>query len=157
MRFSIVAAFALCASVVSAEDLNVPSVISQFYTQTSLGIEAKASTSLASALHSVESTWQNSPKFTSAIAAVYSAAPSSASASLTRSFNYADLTAQKWYTKDVPKGAQTDIANYIKAVDSAAAKIVGTPSTSKSGCMPTGAPVMLGAVGVIGGVVMAAM
>ncbi|KAG4444005.1 hypothetical protein IFR05_000465 [Cadophora sp. M221] len=152
MKFSIIAAFAFCAAVASADDLNVPSVISDFYPSETPKIDAKASTSLASALHSVESTWENSDKFTSAIAAIYSAAPSAAQASLSKSnFVYDALTTQSWYTKDVPKAIQTDIADYRKAINSAAAKIVGTPSTSKSGCMATGVPMVVGAMGVVGG------
>jgi len=52
----------------------------------------------------------------------------------------------------VPKAIQTDIADYRNAVNSAAAKIVGTPSTSSSGCMATGVPMVVGAMGVVGGV-----
>tara|TARA_R110002060_G_scaffold60748_2_gene70305 strand:+ start:500 stop:700 length:201 start_codon:yes stop_codon:yes gene_type:complete len=62
------------------------------------------------------------------------------------------LTTESWYTKSVPKAIQTDIADYRNAVNSAAAKIVGTPSTSSSGCMATGVPMVVGAMGVVGGV-----
>ncbi|KAH7311093.1 hypothetical protein BKA65DRAFT_518585 [Rhexocercosporidium sp. MPI-PUGE-AT-0058] len=153
MKYSTVAVFAFCAAVASAADLNVPSVISAFYPDETPKIDAKASTSLASALNSVQSTWENSNKFTSAIAAIYSAAPAAAQASLSKSdFVYDALTTQSWYTKDVPKAIQTDIADYRKAINSAAAKIVGTPSTSSSGCMATGVPMVVGAMGVVGGV-----
>ncbi|KAL5325477.1 hypothetical protein ACEPPN_006603 [Leptodophora sp. 'Broadleaf-Isolate-01'] len=133
-----------------------PSVISEFYPSETPKIDAKASTSLASALNSVQSTWQNSNKFTSAIAAIYSAAPTAAQASLSKSnFEYDALTTQSWYTKGVPKAIQTDIADYRKAIHSAAAKIVGTPSTSSSGCMATGVPLVVGAMGVVGGMLAA--
>ncbi|KAK0105020.1 hypothetical protein ONS95_004611 [Cadophora gregata] len=153
MKFSMVAAFAFCTAVASADDLNVPSVISAFYPDETPKIDAKASTSLASALHSVESTWENSNKYTSAIAAIYSAAPTAAQASISKSgYEYDALTTESWYTKDVPKAIQTDVADYRKAINSAAAKIVGTPSTSSSGCMKTGVPMVVGAMGVVGGV-----
>ncbi|CZT12294.1 uncharacterized protein RAG0_16166 [Rhynchosporium agropyri] len=158
MRLSAYTLVAICATVASSADLNFPSVISEFYPSETPKIDGKASTSLAEALHSIQSTWQNSNKFTSARNAIYSAAPTGeVQSSLAKSgWNYGQVTTQKWY-KDVPQAQKTDIADYRKAIDSAAAKIIGTPGKSKNGCMPTGVPMMMGAVGVVGGVVMAAM
>lgn len=49
----------------------------------------------------------------------------------------------------MPTAVQTAVKNEIAAIDSAAAKIVGTPSTSKGGAMKTTAPVVLGAMGMV--------
>ena len=129
------------------------SVISEFYPTSTPNIPAKASTSLASALHSVQSTWLDSPKWTSARDAIYSAAPTAAQSSIDKSgYAYGDIVTQSWYTKNVPKAVQTDVKKEIEAINSAAAKIVGTPSsTSKGGAAKTGVPVAA-ALGIVGGV-----
>jgi hypothetical protein len=65
---------------------------------------------------------------------------------------------QTWYTKSVPTAVQTAIKNEIAAIQSAAAKVVGTPSTSKGAAAPirTAAPmVVLGGAAVVGGLVAA--
>lgn len=153
--FSLLAFFSTFISFLKLTSSS-PSVISDFYSNPTLSISAAASTSLASALASVQSTWLDSNKWTSARDAIYSAAPTAAQASISKSgYQYDALTTQSWYTKNVPKAIQTDVANYGKALDSAAAKIVGTPSTSSSGCMATGVPMMVGAMGVVGGVLAA--
>ena len=69
---------------------------------------------------------------------------------------YQAITSQAWYTKDVPKAVQTAVSAQIAAFDSAAEKILGTPtSTSKgAGARVTGLGVA-GVVGVVGGVLAA--
>lgn len=68
-------------------------------------------------------------------------------------YAYDDIITQSWYTKNVPKAVQTDVKKEIEAINSAAAKIVGTPtSTSKGGALRTGVPMAMGALGVVGGV-----
>jgi hypothetical protein len=130
------------------------SVISEYYTSTP-SLNAAQSTSLASALHSVETSWLDSPAWTSARDAIYSAAPSSVRTSIDSSgYGYKEITSQTWYTK-VPKAQQTAIAGQISAVDSVAAKIVGTPSKSSGGAMKTGVPMVVGAMGLMGGVLAA--
>lgn len=64
---------------------------------------------------------------------------------------------QTWYTKSVPTAVQTAIKNEIAAIQSAAAKVVGTPSTSKGGAAPmrTAAPMVVGGAAVVGGLVAA--
>lgn len=101
----------------------------------------------------MQSTWLDSSKWTSARDAIYSAAPASVQASIDKSgYNYAALTTQDWYTENVPEAQRTDVAREIEAINSAAARIVGTPSTSTGGAMRTAAPMLVGAVGVVGGV-----
>jgi copper(I)-binding protein len=74
----------------------------------------------------------------------------------TSGFEYAALTTQAWYTKSVPTAVQTAVAGYVAAEDSAAEKILGTPTTSKNaaGARETGVGLMaMGAVvGVVGSV-----
>jgi hypothetical protein len=130
------------------------SVISSFYPSSTPKIKGAQSTSLASALHSVESSWYDSPAYTSADIAIFSAAPSSVQSSISKSgYYYKEITTQTWYTKNVPHAVQTAVAAEISAIDSAAAKIIGTPSsTSKgAGARATGLGVA-GMVGVFGGV-----
>lgn len=105
----------------------------------------------------VESSWEDSKAYTSAQEAIFSAAPSSVVASFSVSgFYYEDITSQPWYTKSVPHAVQTAVAGEISAFDSAAAKFIGTASsTSKgAGARPTGLGVA-GVVGVVGGVLAA--
>jgi hypothetical protein len=62
---------------------------------------------------------------------------------------YEQVTSQAWYTKSVPAAIQTAVSKEIAAIDSAAAKIVGTPSSTGNGAMRTAAPVVLGAMGMV--------
>ncbi len=63
-----------------------------------------------------------------------------------------DFTTEAWYTKSVPKAIQTAVVSEINALDQAAFKIVGTPtSSSKGGAAKTAAPIF-GAM-VVGGLV----
>ncbi|CZR63641.1 uncharacterized protein PAC_13538 [Phialocephala subalpina] len=154
MKFSVISTFALCAAVASADSsLNVGSVISSFYPNSTPKINGAQSTSLASALHSVETTWRDSPAYTSANEAIYSAAPSSVLSSISKSgYYYREITSQAWYTKSVPHAVQTAVAEEISAIDSAASKILGTiSSTGAAAPMRTAAPIM-GAVAIAGGI-----
>lgn len=59
--------------------------------------------------------------------------------------------AQPWYSKDVPASAQTAYAGQVKALNDAAAKVVGTPgSTANAAPRETG--MVVGVLGVVGGV-----
>jgi hypothetical protein len=107
---------------------------------------------LASALHSVETTWRDSPQYTSANEAIFSAAPSSVQSSISKSgYYYGQITSQAWYTKSVPHAIQTAVAGEVSAIDSAAEKVIGTASSKGGAAMRTAAPIM-GAVAVLGGV-----
>ncbi|KAE8446470.1 hypothetical protein EG329_011933 [Mollisiaceae sp. DMI_Dod_QoI] len=153
MKFSAVTTFALCA-VASAADssLNVGSVISSFYPSSTPKLNGAQSTSLASALHSVETTWRDSPAYTSANEAIYSAAPSSVKSSIDKSgYYYGEITSQAWYTKSVPHAVQTAVAGEISAIDSAAEKVLGTISSKGTAPMRTAAPIM-GAMAIAGGI-----
>ncbi|TVY45155.1 hypothetical protein LOCC1_G003869 [Lachnellula occidentalis] len=152
MKFtSIASAIALCASVASADSkLDVASVISEFYPTSTPKVDASVSTALASALYSVQSTWNDSPAWTSAKAAIYSAAPTSAQSSIDKSgYAFAELTTQKWYTKSVPHAVQTAVAGEVSAIDSAASKVLGTATSKGDAPRQTGMAVA-GVVGVVG-------
>ncbi|TVY83676.1 hypothetical protein LSUE1_G003103 [Lachnellula suecica] len=153
MKFATIASsLALCATFVSAADssLNVASVISDFYPSSTPNVAAAVSTSLASALHSVDMTWTDSPAFTSAASAIYSAAPDSIKSSIEKSgYGYKEITAQDWYTKSVPQAQQTAIAGEINAIDSVAEKFVPTGTSTAGAAKQTGMAVA-GVVGVVG-------
>ncbi|KAH6665168.1 hypothetical protein B0J14DRAFT_680950 [Halenospora varia] len=158
MKFTtILSSLALSAVAVSAADstLNVASVISAFYPTKTPSLAPAASTSLASALQSVKTSFENSPQWTSAAAAIISAAPSSAKASISSSgFHWAAITGQEWYTKSVDGAQRSVVAAQESRYDSVAAKIVGTATSTAAASRVTGA---IGMVGVVGGVVMAGL
>ncbi|KUJ08211.1 uncharacterized protein LY89DRAFT_691109 [Mollisia scopiformis] len=157
MRFSAITTLALCAAAASASaadsSLNVASVISAFYPTSTPSLNGAQSTSLASLLNSVQSTWEDSASYTSANEAIYSAAPSSVQSSIDKSgYYYGQITSQAWYTKSVPGAIQTAVAKEISAIDSAAEKVLGTASsTGAAAAMRTAAPIM-GAVALAGGI-----
>ncbi|PQE05101.1 hypothetical protein CJF31_00006070 [Rutstroemia sp. NJR-2017a BVV2] len=157
MKFSVAALLMAVAPLAMADktSLDVKSVISAFYSTTPT-IPAGASTTLASALHSVETKWVDSPAFTSARAAIYSAAPSSLQASLaTSGWDYGDVVTASWFTKNAPKSVQKDVQSYNSAVysieDSVFSKVA--TETSKGGvpARQTGA-VAAGVIGVVAAV-----
>ncbi|TVY50565.1 hypothetical protein LCER1_G007776, partial [Lachnellula cervina] len=113
-------------------------------------VAASVSTALASALNSVQSTWNDSPAWTSAQSAIYSAAPSSAQSSIAKSgYAFKQLTSQAWYTKSVPHAVQTAVAGEVSAIDSAASKILATATSKGDAPRQTGMAVA-GVVGVVG-------
>jgi hypothetical protein len=60
---------------------------------------------------------------------------------------------QGWYTKNVPQAVQTAASGEVSAIDSVAEKLVGAPtSSSKGGAQRTAVPLVMGAMGVVGGV-----
>jgi hypothetical protein len=60
---------------------------------------------------------------------------------------------QSWYTKNVPQAVQTAVSGEVSAIDSAAEKLLGTPtSSSKGGAERTQVPLVMGVMGVVGGV-----
>ncbi|KAG0645116.1 hypothetical protein D0Z07_9111 [Hyphodiscus hymeniophilus] len=156
------ATLALCSVDDTKTTIDVASAISSFYPSSTPSLNGAQSTSLAKALLSVESSWYDTPAYTSAQAAIYSAAPSSVQKSIESSgYLYNDLTSQDWYTKSVPHAVQTAVAGEIKAFDSAAEKIIGTATSSSSKgvgararARATGLGVA-GVVGVVGGVLAA--
>lgn len=146
------------------------SVISAYYSSTP-SLAPAASTSLASLLHSIETSWSANPTYTSAELAIISAgllilsypthrdtylhpAPTSIQASLaTSGWDIEDISTQAWYTKNVPKDIQSAINAEVSALDSAAAKIIGTPSTSMGlAPMATAGFGVAGVIGVFGAV-----
>jgi hypothetical protein len=128
-------------------------LISAYYPNDQPTIAAAASTSLASALYSVESSWQGSPQYTSANAAIYSAAPADVKSSIDSSgYYYRSITGQDWYTKSVPQAVQTAVAGEISAFSSVGAKILGTSTSSGNAAARTAAPMIVGAMGLVGGV-----
>jgi hypothetical protein len=89
------------------------------------------STSLASALHSVETSWQGSPQYTSANAAIYSAAPDDVKSSIdSNGYYYRSITGQDWYTKSVPHAVQTAVVGEISAFSSVGAKILSSATNT---------------------------
>ncbi len=108
---------------------------------------------------SVESTWTDSPQFTSALEAVYSAAPASVQSYL-RTGQWDDaLTAQPWFTA-VPSAAQQALSSQEAALESVQYAILGTPTTGSRNAAParaTGMGVAAAAaaagVGVVGAMV----
>jgi hypothetical protein len=130
------------------------SVISSFYPSSTPSIPAALSTTLASALHSVETSWRNSPAYTSANEAIFSAAPSSVQSSISKSgYYYKDVMTQSWYTKNVPQTVQTAVSGEVSAIDSVAEKLLGTPTSSSKGAAErTAVPLVVGVMGVVGGV-----
>ncbi|PQE17864.1 hypothetical protein CJF30_00010373 [Rutstroemia sp. NJR-2017a BBW] len=99
----------------------------------------------------------DSPAFTSARDAIYSAAPSSLQASLSASgWYYEDVVTASWFTKSAPKSVQKDMQSYIStigAVESSVFSKVAT-ETSKGGvpARQTGAvaAAVVGAVAAVG-------
>jgi hypothetical protein len=130
------------------------SVISSFYPSTTPSIPAALSTTLASALHSVETTWRDSPAYTSANEAIFSAAPSSVQSSISKSgYYYKDVMTQSWYMKNVPQAVQTAVSGEVSAIDSVAEKLLGTlTSSSKGGAERTAVPLAMGIMAIVGGV-----
>lgn len=73
--------------------------------------------------------------------------PTSLQSSLSN-YDYKYITAQTWYSK-VPKKVQTAIAGEVSSIDSAAAKIVGTATSTGAAPRETGMAVA-GLVGIAG-------
>jgi len=131
MKFLLLASALLCSTfhTVKAEDPSA--VLSDFWSGGPIPTVTGASlTSLASGLVSVESTWSNSPQFTSVWDAVYSAAPTSEYAAIS-SGNWHSFTTQPWFT-GVPDSAVNALNGQQEALDSVAAKYISI-STSKAG------------------------
>lgn len=127
------------------------SVITHFYSSTPT-LQPAQSTTLASLYNSLELSWQANPASKSADIAITSAAPSSLSSSLSKSgYHYKQLTTESWYTKSVDKAIQTQVINYISALDSAEAKVYPT-STSKGGVPRVTGLGVAGVLGIVGGV-----
>ncbi|KAF8860078.1 hypothetical protein BDZ45DRAFT_688720 [Acephala macrosclerotiorum] len=164
MKFT-TASLALCLALTSTAQetsLNVAQIISAYVVGTTLTIPAAESTSLASAIISVAQTFYDSPAATSLNSAILSAAPSASSASFAASgIPYGLVYTQSWYTKSVPTALQSVMLAQFSALNSVQEKILGTPtstSASKStnaAAMRTAAPVMLGAMGILGGAMVA--
>lgn len=129
--------------------LSSSSVIAAFYPTSTPDIPASKSTALASALFSVQSSWVDSPVYTSVQNAIYSAAPSSVQASISSSgYIYESITTNAWFTK-VPQALQSAVTSEFSALDNAAESIIGT-STSTGGAARVTEVALAGAVGVVG-------
>jgi len=161
MKFVPITVLALCAALTSAAEetsLNVGQVISAYVVGTTLSIPAAESTSLASAINSVASTWYESPQLTSLNSAILAAAPTQAAESFASSgIPYGLIVTESWYTKGVPTALQSVLQAQFSALDSAEAMVLGTPTptpaTSQNMAMETGAPVIvMGVMGAVGGV-----
>lgn len=127
-------------------------MISSFFPSSTPHIDAKASTSLASALNSVETKWRDTPAYTSAGEAIYSAAPTKLQPSIaTSGYIYEQVTTETWYTKNVPKAVQTAIDGHVSSIISVEQKVLGTgTSTSKAGAAQQTGMAVAGVVGVVG-------
>jgi hypothetical protein len=98
----------------------------------------------------VETKWEDSPAYTSFQSALYSAAPTKVQSSIaTSGYAFTQLTTADWYTKSMPKAVQTAFAGYVSSIDSAAAKVIGTASSTGGAAQQTGMAV-IGMVGVFG-------
>jgi hypothetical protein len=130
------------------------SLISEYYPNDEPTLKQAASTSLASALYSVQMSWEGSPQYTSANAATYSAAPDSIGSSISSDgYYYRSITGQDWYTNSVSHAVQTAVAGKIRAFDAAAQKILSTAtSTGNAAPARTAAPFIFGAIVLVGGV-----
>ncbi|KAJ8068976.1 hypothetical protein OCU04_002656 [Sclerotinia nivalis] len=153
MKFSYASIlFAIAApAMVNADktSVNVPSVISRFFSSTPT-LPAGASSTLATALASVDYAWTTAAAFTSFNKAVYSAAPSSLQSSLSKSgYHYAEVATADWFTKKAPKDAQKAVSSYLSAVGKVESSVfskVATETSKGAGAAATGVP----AVGVMG-------
>jgi len=138
----------------SSSSFNVASVLTSYYgTHVPSTLSASQSTALASAIRSVQSTWWDSPKYTSADEAIYSAAPPSAQSSMSASgFVYELITTETWYTKNVPTAVQSDVVAEISAVKSMVSAVAGSASKGAAAARVTGRAVV-GVLGVAGALV----
>ncbi|KAM3065010.1 hypothetical protein ACMFMG_001219 [Clarireedia jacksonii] len=158
MKFSLATLLLAVAPLAMADktSLDVKSVITEFFSTTPT-VPAGASTTLASALNSVHTKWQDSPAFTSAENAIFSAAPSSLQASLSKSgWNWNEVATASWFTKEAPKSVQKDVQSYTSAIDSVVSsvnsKIATETSKGAAGARQTGG-VAVGVMGVMAAVV----
>ncbi|KAG9237923.1 hypothetical protein BJ875DRAFT_540046 [Amylocarpus encephaloides] len=94
-------------------------------------IPVASSTALASALHAIQISWVDSPQQISVFQAIYSAPPDSLRESVSKE-DYAGVTGEELYTKNVPPSAQSALSAYAEAVLSAASSVVGPQVTLTS-------------------------
>jgi hypothetical protein len=122
------------------------SVISEFFVSTTPSLPAGASSTLATALASINSGWTTAAAFTSFKDALYSAAPSSLQESLSQSgFIYNDVVTADWFTKSAPKAVQTAVNSYLSKVEKVEESVFSKVATETSkGAAATGAPVIMG-------------
>lgn len=87
----------------------------------------KYATTLASALYSVQTSFIERSDYGSIITAIYSAASKGGddvAASISASeWDWGSITTAGWYTSNVPKSLQTEVAKYDKAWDSAVSSV----------------------------------
>jgi len=170
MKSTSITTLALCSLLphltFAAEDasspttsLNVAQILSAYIPDQTLSIPGAESTSLASAIWSVATTWYDSPQFTSLNSAILSAAPTASAASFEASgIPYGEVYTESWYTKNVPTKLQSVLQAQFSAYDSVEAKFLGTATSASStatsknaAAMRTAAPVMvMGVVGMVG-------
>ncbi|APA10929.1 hypothetical protein SS1G_03382 [Sclerotinia sclerotiorum 1980 UF-70] len=154
MKFSFASIlFAIAApAVVNADktSVNVESVISSFFLHTPT-LPAGASSTLATALASIDHAWTTAAAFTSFENAVISAAPSSLQGSILKSgYYYEQVATADWFTKKAPKDAQKAISSYLSEVHKVESSVfskVATQTSKGAGAAATGVPAV-GAMGV---------
>ncbi|ESZ94178.1 hypothetical protein SBOR_5456 [Sclerotinia borealis F-4128] len=161
MKFSCATIFFAIAAptIVNAAktSVNVGAVISQFFPSSTPSLPAGASSTLATALASVDNAWTTAPAFTSFNRAIYSAAPSSLQSSLSQSgYIYEKIATADWFTKKAPKDVQKAVNSYISAVakvENSVFSKVATETSKAAAAAATGVP----AVGVMGVAMMAGL
>ena len=137
-------------------------MITSFYPTATPTLLPQVSTTLASSLLAVESSWFSSPEQLAVDAAIMSAAPVATAASFVlNGYVYQDITTEVWYMTGVPKRLQDEVMSYIGAIESVHEKYVEA-SVTGAGSVPTRAaqgsalrthvPIMMGAVGIVGAV-----
>ncbi|KAF4633369.1 hypothetical protein G7Y89_g4760 [Cudoniella acicularis] len=149
IRFSL----ALCTAAVSgavtttSTILDVYSAITAAYGPNRTPTLAPAqSTSLASALNSLQNSFGDSPAWTTVDAAIISAAPSSLQESMLISgFDWNSVTGQDWYMKSVPVQQQSVVNSYLAEGASVELKIIAG-ATSKAGAARQTGMVVAGVV-----------
>ncbi|TGO63357.1 hypothetical protein BCON_0013g00010 [Botryotinia convoluta] len=153
MKFSYTSIlFALAApALVSADktSVDVASVISEFFTATPT-LPGGALSTLATALASVENSWTTQAAYTSFLAAVNSAAPTSVASSIEKSgFHYAEIVTADWFTKKAPNDVQKAVSTYLSNVGKVESSVwskVASETSKGAAAAATGVP----AVGVMG-------
>ena len=127
------------------------SVISDFFPSSTPSLPAGASSTLATALASVQSSWTTAAAYTSFNEAVYSAAPSSIKSSISKSgFYYDDVVTADWFTKSAPKEVQSAVGSYLSAVDKVENSVFSQVETKTSKGVAAAGATGVPAVGVMG-------
>lgn len=137
-----------CASSIQANIGYSGSVISAYHVSYKTTLPAAASTTLASLLDSLGTSWRANPTHTSFKDELSAVAPSDYFSSfLAGKILYEDVITQEWYTTGIDKGVQSAVTQYISAVESVENSVINNGGEAR----PTGLGVA-GVLGVVGGV-----